>query len=273
VSGWLAQLFLRYASPLFGLRNIPVLGRFAQWASHRLVPRDSRVWVQVHGGPGEGLWLCLNPRTGSDYLQGGGEPEVQAALQRYLRPGMIFYDIGANIGFFSLLAARIVGPEGRVVAFEADPEVAERLREHVAHNQFSKIVVHQKAVWSETRTVFFARADPGASPDRGLGHVAPTSANDTVQVSAVSLDEFIQTSSPPDFLKCDVEGAEAEVFRGAQRLLKENRPILLCEMHTRGNRRALLEEFAALGYNCEPLDETHILALPSLVGPMIIDSK
>jgi|SRR5690242_4393802 len=264
MNGLLTQLFMRYASPLFRLRRIPFLGPFARWASHKLVPRDSRVWVQVQGGPGEGLWLRLNPRTGSDYLQGGGEPEVQAALQRYLRPGMTFYDMGANIGFFSLLAARIVGPEGSVVAFEADPEVAERLREHVVHNQFSKIVVLQKAVWSETCTVFLARADPRVSPDRGLGHVAPTSASDTVRVSAVSLDEFTQTFTPPDFLKCDVEGAELEVFRGAQRLLKDKRPILLCEMHSEENRRALLREFASLGYRCDPIDETHILALPPL---------
>ncbi|PYT56961.1 MAG: hypothetical protein DMG35_21155, partial [Acidobacteria bacterium] len=52
-------------------------------------------------------------------------------MQRYLLPGMTFYDIGANIGFFSLLAARIIGAQGRVVAFEADPEVAQRLRDHV----------------------------------------------------------------------------------------------------------------------------------------------
>ena len=128
---------------------------------------------------------------------------------------MTFYDIGANIGLFSLLAARLVGKEGRVVAFEADPEIAARLREHVARNEFGWITVEEKAVWSEPRTVFFARTDPATSPDRGLGHVVSASAGDTIQVSAESLDDYTWTQPAPDFLKCDVEGAEVEVFRGA----------------------------------------------------------
>jgi FkbM family methyltransferase len=175
---------------------------------------------------------------------------------------MIFYDIGANIGFFSLLAARIVGKDGRVIAFEADPEVAARLREHVVRNDMYAISVEEKAVWSEASTVFFARTDPAASPDRGLGHVVANGGVDTIQVNAVSLDEYVRTGPAPDFLKCDVEGAEVAVFRGGQRLLTEKRPGILCEMHSDENRRVLLEEFARIGYTCKSLDEHHVLALP-----------
>jgi hypothetical protein len=57
--------------------------------------------VQVQRGPAQGLWLHLNPRTGHSYFEGEGELEVQRVMEQYLRPGMIFYDIGANIGFFS----------------------------------------------------------------------------------------------------------------------------------------------------------------------------
>jgi FkbM family methyltransferase len=259
----LAQIFLRYASPLAELRRLPIVGPWLSWASGRLVPRDSLIWVQVQRGPAQGLWLQLNPRTGRAYFEGGGEPEVQAALQRYLRPGMIFYDIGANIGFFSLLAARIIGKEGRVIAFEADPEIAARFRLHVTRNDFRAISVEEKAVWSEPGTVFFARTDPATSPDRGLGHVAANGAGDTIQVSAVCLDEYVRTGPAPDFLKCDVEGAEVEVFRGAQRLLTEKRPIVLCEMHSDENHRVLLEEFTRHRYNCKSIDENHVLALPA----------
>ena len=261
-NGRLAQFFLRYASPLAGLRRLPVVGPCLSWASRRLVPRDSLTWVQVQRGPAQGLWLHLNPRTGRPYFEGAGEPEVQNALQQCLRPGMIFYDIGANIGFFSLLAARIVGKDGRVVAFEADPEIAARLREHVTRNDFRAISVEEKAVWSEPGTVFFARTDPATSPDRGLGHIVATGAGDTIQVNAVSLDKYVQTVPVPDFLKCDVEGAEVEVFRGAQRLLTENRPGILCEMHSDSNRRQLLGTLARFGYACKSVDEHHVLALP-----------
>jgi len=226
------------------------------------VPRDSLAWVQVQSGPARGLWLHLNPRTGTTYFEGHGEPGVQEALRQHLCPGMTFYDIGANIGFFSLLAARLVGKAGRVVAFEADPEIAARLREHVARNEFDRITVEEKAVWSEAKTVFFARTDPTTSPDRGLGHVVSSSGGDAIRVSAESLDDYTWTQAPPDFLKCDVEGAEVEVFRGAQRLLKKKRPGIICEVHSEENHRLLLEEFSRLGYNCKPCGANHILAIP-----------
>jgi FkbM family methyltransferase len=261
-SAGVAQFFLRYAAPLSGLRRLPVVGSLVGWASGKLLPRDTLAWAQVQNGPAKGLWLHLNPRTGSLYFAGGGEPAVQAALQEHLRPGMVFYDIGANIGFFSLLAARLVGPQGRVVAFEADPEVAARLREHISRNNFSRITAEQQAMWCEPTVVSFARTDPATSPDRGLGHVVPGPGEGTIQVNATSLDEFTRAQTAPDFLKCDVEGAEVEVFRGAERLLTEKRPGILCEMHSDENRRRLLAEFARHGYACKVLDEHHILALP-----------
>ncbi|HXN21381.1 MAG TPA: FkbM family methyltransferase [Candidatus Dormibacteraeota bacterium] len=261
----LARFFLRYASPFADLRNLPIVGPCLRWASAKIVPRDSTTWVQVQHGHAAGLWLRLNARTGRSTYEGRSEPEVQRALQEHLRPGMNFYDIGANIGFFSLLAARLVGKYGRVTAFEADLEIAERLREHVARNGFSWIAVEEKAVWSsEHRTVSFARSDPAVSPDRGLGHVVPAAGAGTIDVEAISLDDYYFSSSfrAPDFLKCDVEGAEVEVFRGARRLLKEKRPGILCEMHSEENRRILVDEFSRLGYVSKPCDEHHVLAVP-----------
>jgi FkbM family methyltransferase len=261
-SGRLAEWFLRYASPFAGLRWLPVVGPMLRWASGKLVPRDTLAWVQVRHGPATGLWLRVNPRTGRDVLEGVGEPKVQEALQRHLRPGMTFYDLGANIGFFTLLAARLVGASGRVVSFEADPEIARRLCENVAQNKLLNVVVEQKAVWSEPRSVTFERVDAATSPDRGLGHVAAGgAAANTIEIEAVSLDKYTAASPTPDFLKCDVEGAEVEVFRGAQRLLTEKHPGILCEMHSDANRRLLLEMFASFGYACKSLDEHHVLAL------------
>lgn len=259
----LAQAFLRYAAPLGRLRRIPIVGRCLSWAAAAVVPRRSLTWVQVQRGPAAGIWLRLNPRTGHDALQGATEPDVQDALQQHLRPGMTFYDIGANIGFLSLLAARLVGKHGRVIAFEADPEIASRLREHVERNGFSWATVEEKAVWSASRRILFARTDPKASPDRGLGHVVNSASADTIEIDAVSLDDFVRNFGvAPDFIKCDVEGAEVEVFRGARRLLAEKRPGILCEIHSEQNRRALLDEFVRLGYACKNCGDRHLLALP-----------
>jgi FkbM family methyltransferase len=261
-SSGIARLFLRYSAPLSGLRRWPLVGPLVGWVSGKIVPRGTLAWAQIENGPAKGLWLHLNPRTGSPFVAGGGEPAVQAALSKHLRPGMVFYDIGSNIGFFSLIAARLVGPRGRVIAFEADPGVAVRLREHIVRNNFPWITAEERAMWSEPTTVSFARVDPSTSPDRGLGHVALASSSDTIQVDATSLDDFTRTAPAPDFLKCDVEGAEVEVFRGAQRLLTEKRPGILCEIHSEDNRRILLEEFARHRYSCTSLDENHVLALP-----------
>src|SRR5271165_5084603 len=184
----LANLFLRYASPFAELRRVPIIGDFLSWASRKLLPRDTLVWIQIQHGPAEGLWIRVNPRTGQNVQQGIGEPQVQQALVSYLRPGMTFYDLGANIGYFSLIAARLVGPTGRVVSFEADPEIAARLRENLARNNFSRARVEEKAVWSGSTPKFFARVDPNTSPDRGLGHVSADSSGDTITVEAVSLD-------------------------------------------------------------------------------------
>ncbi len=264
LEGGLGRAFLRFASPFVNLRRLPLLGPALRWAGAKLIPRDSLTWVQVQHGPAKGTWLQLNPRTGSGYFQGHVEPEVQTVLQEYLRPGMVFYDIGANIGFFSLLAARLVGSQGRVVAFEADPEIASRLRENIAHNPDVLVSVVEKAVWSSSNPVFFARADTRISPDRGLGHVVEQQATDAAQaairVSAISLDDFVAGSVAPDFIKCDVEGAEVEVFRSALKLLSEKKPAVLCEMHSKENRRVLLEQFAHLGYRCEPCGGNHIFA-------------
>lgn len=259
----LANLLLRYASPLAGLRRVPVLGDLLSWTSRKLVPRESLIWVQIEGGPSKGLWIQVNPRTGQNVRKGLGEPEVQSALVQHLRPGMTFYDLGANIGFFSLMAARLVGPQGHVFSFEADPEIAARLRENLARNRFPNARVEQRAVWSESSTVSFARVDPGTSPDRGLGHVSTGDlTSNTIRVEAISLDQFAAENSAPDFVKCDVEGAEREVFRGAAKLLAAKRPMLLVEMHSAENRRELLAQWNACGYRCSDLDETHVLAIP-----------
>ncbi len=257
----LAHAFLRYAEPLKSLRRLPILGDCLSWLGERIVPRSTRTWAQVQNGPAAGIWLRLNPRTGLETLRGAGEPQVQVALQRYLRPGMTFYDLGANIGFFSLLAARLVEEGGRVIAFEADPEIVERLREHVERNTFRCVTVAEKAVWSEATNVFFERVDPATSPDRGLGHVVSIASANTIEIETVTLDDFARTSPAPDFIKCDVEGAEVEVFRGAQRLLAEKHPGILCEIHSEANRRTLLADLKRFGYVCEDSTSRQLLAL------------
>jgi FkbM family methyltransferase len=262
-SSRLARFFLRYSTPFAGLRRMPVLGPCVRWISSKIVARETLTWIQVQRGPAAGLWLRVNSRTGRSILAGSSELAVQQALAEHLQLGMTFYDLGANIGFFTLLAAKLVGPSGCVVSFEADPEIAARLRENVSRNNFSWVTVEQKAIWSEPSLVTFLRMDPAISPDRGQGHVIPNAISpNAIPIEAVSLDAYTSKNSAPQFIKCDVEGAEVEVFRGARRLLGEKRPSILCELHGNEIRRIVLQDLSALGYRCHDCDPTHILALP-----------
>ena len=257
---WMGEIFVRSPAPLRRLRNVPVLGDFIHRLSHRVLPTDGTVWVQVGTGPARGLWLELNPRTGQDYLCGTVESRVQTILAERLRPGMVFYDLGANIGFYSLLAARILSASGRVFSFEPDTKAVERLRGNIARNGFQNVTVVEAGVWSQSGAMNFVAADP-SSPDHGTGKISAQEDAGSGQVArCVSLDDFIQSAPPPDAIKCDVEGAEVEVIRGAKNLLQTFRPWILCEMHSEANDRAFREFLGRIGYEFERVDSNHVIA-------------
>jgi FkbM family methyltransferase len=260
--GTIGRIFQRHYESLKGIGKVPVLGPLLTWAAARAVPRDSRVWMQVKSGPAEGIWLRLNPRTATATINGDGERRELEVVREHLRAGMTFYDVGANVGIFAMMAARIVGSSGQVVAFEADPEIAERLREHSRRNVFSWVNVEQKAAWRESGTVMFERVDASVSPDRGVGHVVDATNDRVVRLDAIALDDCSTKYRPPDFIKCDVEGAEGEVFQGARRVLEKQRPGVLCEIHSDASRKLVMSEFIRVDYVCENCDENHILALP-----------
>jgi FkbM family methyltransferase len=256
----MGKLMLRAPAPLRSLREVPLLGNFIHRLSYQFLPAREKVWARIEAGPAKGIWIELNPRTGQNYLRGEAERAVQEVLAERLRPGMVFYDLGANVGLFSLLAARLVGTNGKVFSFEPDPETAGRLRRHVARNGFENIEIVEAGVWSSSGQMNFAAAD-SSSPDRGVGKfVASSSSISGTPTRCVSLDDFVQTAPPPDAIKCDVEGAEVEVFRGAETLLRMRHPWLVCEIHLGSSGRALRPYLSRLGYRLESVDQDHLLA-------------
>jgi FkbM family methyltransferase len=155
---------------------------------------------------------------------------VQACLVRELKPGDVFYDVGANAGFFSLLATKCVGERGRVFAFEPLPENIETLHEQFRLNACRNGEVVAMAVSNRSGPTTLERG-----PDRSTAHLAETSAAGVCgcPVQTVTLDEFIQTHARPDVIKIDVEGAEIMLLQGAMRLLSgAGRPKLLIEFHS-----------------------------------------
>ncbi|MGH9775210.1 MAG: FkbM family methyltransferase [Candidatus Acidiferrales bacterium] len=257
---WLGNLFLRSPARLHRLRNVPVLGYMMHKLSRRLLPSDEMVWAQVRSGAAKGIWLELNPRTGGEYLEGSVEPAVQQALVENLRSGMVFYDLGANIGFFSLLAARLTGPEGMIFSFEPDSAVAARARRNAQKNSFTNVRVVNAGVWSRSGEFSFVPAND-SSPDKGLGRIVPDEMPEgSTTIPCVAMDDFILREPAPNGIKCDVEGAEVEAFRGARNLLASHHPWIVCEIHSDAARRELDVLLKEAGYKTEALDSRHIFA-------------
>jgi len=257
---WLGSLLLRSPVRLGSLRNVPVLGSILHRLSHRVLPGDQLVWGRILSGPGAGLWLEVHPRTGAELLSGELERESQAVVAKHLRPGMIFYDLGANIGRFSLIGARIVGPQGKVFAFEPDSDLVARLRRNADRNHLSNITGVAAGVWSTSTTLEFRPAGAG-SPEGGTGSFLPgQSPGALTSVRCISLDDFVSEAPAPQGIKCDVEGAEMEVLRGAESTLRRHRPWILCEIHAAENGPAARNFLENLGYTCAAVDDNHIFA-------------
>jgi len=154
------------------------------------------------------------------YYLGSSEPESAAFITRFLKPGMIFFDVGAHIGEYSLLAASCVGYGGQVHAFEAQPTTAELLRQNCAANRARNVVVNSCAVSDhEGHLDFDIHAEPTmssiATSERGnRGTVT------RIRVRSTTLDEYCgEKALWPDLVKIDVEGAERLVLEGASRML------------------------------------------------------
>lgn len=226
-------------------------------------------------GAGRGLRFCARG-TSAAHALGLAETPVQRLLAQHLRRGDTFYDLGANVGFFTLIAARLVGPSGRVYAFEPAPETASFLRANVARNALPHVAVYENAVAATSGTAELLVA-PGSLLSRLSAVAGPREtvaleqAVERVEVETVSLDDLIAAESlrPPTLIKIDVEGAEIEALRGMDATITRYRPTILCELH--GTQEAFIEVIQRYDYRLRvieadiPVEEAyglHVLATP-----------
>ena len=198
---------------------------------HRLIPGllskgervytcdGGKIWLDIHQGP----WVR---KLALDVF----EPETVAAMKAFLPTGGTFVDVGAHVGFFTLLGAKLVGSEGRVVAVEPDPGNAESLRRNLQLNDYDQVEIEQVALGAKAGTAELYIAD-----DSGQ-HSLLARSGESVTVTVRTLDDvWASTEMPPiDVIKIDVEGAELDMLRGATETIRcSPRIVVLMDIHPR----------------------------------------
>ncbi len=262
-----------------GYRHNPpvVLGRAAAWSLHCLLGIPARARFRRWNYR---LYLPAKWRGGgstSPYLfREHYEPEVML-LERFLRPGMVFVDGGANTGVFTFTAARLVGPTGRVLAFEPGAACFAALEASRALNQFSQVKVWKAALSDRSGTAKLYHCW-GQENAFSLGQEENATFD---EVATITLDEAAAAEQLPrvDFIKLDVEGAEELVLRGADKVLQQWRPMVLFEVNAEASRRLKLSPDGACqvlrqhGYQLLALDDELKLhptnSLPESVGNLL----
>jgi FkbM family methyltransferase len=224
---------------------------------------------------GQALGLRIDPSgANAGYALGTTEPLIQDAFVGHIPAGGVVWDIGANIGFYSLIASRLVG-DGEVVAFEPLPTNVEAIRRNLALNGVRNVKLRDVAVGDTEGTAelqlhaeqTWAKLDTSADTRfqqdvEAAGHI---------QVEVSTIDRQLQTLAPPDLVKIDIEGAEVAALRGAPVLLSEHRPTLICECH--GTNVAVSDLLESYGYALQTIEtpavppreakwDVHVLAIP-----------
>ena len=232
----------------------------------------------------DGFKLCVR---GNDFVIGAAiantksyEPHVTRELRRVLKASDVFLDIGANIGYFSMLAAAIVGESGKVIAFEPVQENSELLKLSIKENGFSNVVVYPYAVVEQAEMLLLVVGGSNGwiAPEQPqLRDDAPVPA-DTYDVAlgtghvfarSVALDDFLGDVERIDVIKIDIEGAEPRALRGMPSLIRKHRPVIfteffpfLLEQTSKTTPEAYLDSLRALGYTIFVVEQDAISPAP-----------
>jgi FkbM family methyltransferase len=251
-----------------------------------------------------GLTVSVDLRTDmgqAALLSGAYEPNEMAFVDRYLRPGMVAVDAGANQGWYTLLMAGCVGPRGRVIAVEPSPRERSLLDDNLRANHLGQVTVRVEALGDTDGTITLHLADPEHGGHNTVGGFVYCGVSEAAAITVPRrrLDDVLEQCgiSGVDLVKIDVEGAEVGLLAGATNLLRSVRPLLLIEANAASleaagtSLSALLAEIRCHDYALCPFDSdtgrptahartlsSNIVAVPAeripdLVSDGIIDAR
>ncbi len=188
------------------------LGRLVRWPL-KAIPK--KMVMPILSGPNRGLWWISGSFIHGCWLGWYEKPCVEFVAS-LIRPGMVAFDVGANVGYYTLLLARGVGPKGRVIAFEPNPTNVAFLKEHLRLNKINNVEIVTAAVSDREGSAFF-------SGDGATGRLSQTG----TRIQTVQLDNFPR----PDFIKMDIEGGETAALRGSAQILTERNAVWFVALH------------------------------------------
>lgn len=209
------------------------------------------------------------------WATGEFEQHTSHLMRALLTPGATMIDVGANVGYFSLLAAQAVGPSGKVHAYEPVPRTRADLERNVELNQFRQIVVHEEALWDrDGEAIIFL----GPENQKGISAMRPFEEQaGQLTIRTARFDQFLPSLGPVQLIKIDVEGAEFRVLQGMQGCLERDRPDLiveLCDEYLQAlgaSASAVCEYLNGLGYRMYGMDYDGLVDLeqgPSAAPPL-----
>jgi FkbM family methyltransferase len=178
----------------------------------------------------EGFMLFTDPddaSVGSAVRAGSYEPEICTQFRRLLSPGMCVLDVGANIGFFAMLSARLVGPGGHVVAVEPNPRNVRLLESSRRQNGFVNMTILQVAAGRDNGLLTLNTSYSNGTTASLPSEIAAVLAAETVP--SLRLDAVLSEMKTLDLIKIDVEGAEYPALRGCEATIRRHRPQIISE--------------------------------------------
>ncbi len=199
-----------------GLERLPIVSKMYRFLTRNLIGEDI-ISVNVHGQK-----MYVNATFGLTLLSTGtyqSEKLMTTLFTKFATPGMTVIDVGAYVGYYTLLAARSVGDKGKIFCFEPDPSNYALLLKNIEENNCSNVVPVQKAVTNTTGTIkLFMAKDPS-----GHSIVGGNPNQKAILVDSTTLDDFLGARvQPVHIIKIDVEGAENAVLQGMSKIIAKN---------------------------------------------------
>lgn len=233
------------------LYRTPWLARFTRRRLNAAAPVGLNE-VTIAAGVLRGMRMKLNLQSEKDYWLGTYEPDLQEAARQLIQPCMVVYDVGANIGYISLMAARLAEEGGHVYSFEALPTNVDRLKANIDLNDLTRraSAIHAAVTDQTGEAVFLAHESGAMGKAKGSAGREENYAGE-LRVPAIALDDFVypQGNPPPQVVKMDIEGGEGMALRGMEKILANIRPIFMIELHGQEAAREVWVTLTSAGYS------------------------